>query len=414
MFWKSRRKKAHDLLQQVKIEESQRCLLTAATETANAAHAVTTLLKSRLDDALKQFQYTARILNDALFVCDLDGTIRASNPAARHMFGEASLIDTSILGLFDLGDTRLTSADVLWSMIRHSSRWSVNDPQPLRGRQPITGKLFWVEPACAALDWSDGTASMLVIVRNVDPIVSLRDSGREAKNKFQSLFDLSFDGLLIEQNDRIVAANDVVGSIFGYATPELLARPISVLFVPEDHGRVEANLEKCTFTVHGLHASGTLRTILFSATQVTWKSATARLITVRDVTEMRAFGDPPPTRSSDNGIEMICCFDPTFKITFVNPSFACAYGLDRKAVIGTDVRDYLGRQDVTSFTSDLCTLSINHPSTRTQVRDDSEAGKLVVHDWIDHAVFDETGQAIEYQRIGRDISSAMQGLLGPQ
>ena len=414
MFWKSRRKKAHDLLQQVKIEESQRVLLNAATETANAAHAVTTLLKSRLDDALKQFQYTASILNDALFVCDLDGIIRASNPAARHMFGEPSLIDTSILSLFDLGSETVKSADVLWTMIRHSSRWCVNDPAPLRGRQPNTGSLFWVEPACATLDWSDGTASMLVIVRNVDPIVALRETGREAKGRFQSLFDLSFDGLLIEQNDRIVAANEVVGQMFGYTTPELLNRPISVLFVPEDHGRVEANLDKCTFTVHGVHACGTLRTIVFSATQVTWKSATARLITVRDITEIRELDRELGSRHGDNGIDMICCFGPDYKVTFANPSFARAQGTDRKAILGTDVRLYLGKQTCESFEADLGTLTVSHPSTRIQVRDESNPERLLVQDWIDHAVFDESGRPIEYQRVGRDISTAMQAMLAPK
>lgn len=411
MFWKSRRKKANDLLQQVKIEESQRVLLNAATETANAAHAVTTLLKSRLDDALKQFQYTARILNDALFVCDLDGVIRASNPAARHMFGEPSLIDTNILGLFDLGDQPVQNADVLWTLIRHSSRWCINDPAPLRGRMPNTGNLIWIEPACATLDWSDGTASMLVIIRNVDPIVALREAGREAKGRFQTLFDLSFDGLLIEQNDRIVAANDVVGQMFGYTTAELLDRPISVLFVPEDHGRVEANLDKCSFTVHGMHASGALRTIVFSATRVTWKSATARLITVRDVTEIRELDRDERSHHGDNGIDMICCFGPDYSITFANPSFAKAHGLDRKTIVGTDVRNYLGMQSIDSFEADLATLSVGHPSTRIQVRDDRDPDNLVVQDWIDHAVFDEAGRPIEFQRVGRDISQAMRTLL---
>jgi PAS domain S-box-containing protein len=411
MFWKSRRKKALDQLQQIKIEESQRVLLNAATETANAAHAVTTLLKSRLDDALKQFQYTARILNDALFVCDLDGVIRASNPAARHMFGEASLIDSNVVNLFDLGEQPVKNADVLWTLIRHSSRWSVNDPSPLRGRQPVTGNLFWVEPACATLDWSDGTASVLVIVRNIDPIVALRDSGREAKGRFQSLFDLSFDGLLIEQNDRIVAANEVVGNMFGYSTSELLDRPISVLFVPEDHGRVEANLDKCSFTVHGAHASGSLRTIIFSAAQVTWKNATARLITVRDITEIRELDPHTGSRHGDNGIDMICCFGPDFKVTFANPCFAKAQGTDRKSILGTDIRLYLGQQSQETFLADLDTLTISHPSTRTQVRDETVPGELVVQDWIDHAVFDEAGRPIEYQRVGRDISTAMKALL---
>lgn len=338
MFWKSRRK-ARDLNQQVKMEESQRVLLSAATQTANAAQAVTTLLKARLDDSLKQFESTARIINDALMVCDLDGMIRASNPAARHMFGESALVGTSVLDLFDLGGERVRDARELWTLIRKSSRWSHHDPKPLRGRKPGCETLLWIDPACATLDWSDGTASMIVIVRNVSPVFALRESAREAKGRFQTAFDIAFDGMLVVQDDRIVAANAAVGALFGYTTNALLNLPLTDLFVSADHDLVCADVENASFSVHGQHASGALRSILFMGASVMWLSQRARLITLKDVSGLT----DTPRGPIDDGAEMICHFDQEYRISYANDAFARGHGVEAAALIGLDVRDLLKR-----------------------------------------------------------------------
>lgn len=397
MFWKPRRQKARDLHQQVKMEESQRVLLSAATQTANAAHAVTTLLKARLDDSLRQFEYTARLLNDALVVCDLDGTIRASNPAARHMFGERSLVGSSVLELFDLDGGTIPQAEVLWDMIARTSRWSHKDPSPLRGRKPGCGTLLWIEPACATLDWSDGTASMILILRNVTPTLALQTSARDAKRRFQAAFDLAFDGMLVAQDGRIVAANTAVVSLFGHAMPDLMNRPVSDLFVPEEHDIVESPVVDGAFTVHGQHASGALRTILFSAADVMWLSQSARLITLKDVTGLGERDAPQPYL--DNGIDLICRFDASYRIVFTNDAFARLHHCERATLLGQDVRDYLGKQPREEFEARLDDLTLTNPSARIQVEESTET----VRDWIDHAVFNDAGAAIEFQRVGRDL-----------
>lgn len=299
MFWKKSGKtsrKVRDAIQDLKMAESQRVLLNAATETANAAQAVTTILKARLDDSLKQFETTARIITDALIVCDYDGKIQTSNPAARYMFERQGLVDNSILDLFDLDGQPVTSSESLWAMIEHSTRWQIGSAAPLRGRKE-DGSLFWVDPGCAKLEWSDGTMSMLVLIRNVDPFVMLHKSAHEARHRFDSVLDISFDAILIEQDDKIVAANRAVGRMFGYTNTELLTKPITMLFLDCDHKLVEADEEHAHITVHGLHSSGSMRSLLFAATFISWHGQPARLITVKDVTEMRNDPLSPPSSS---------------------------------------------------------------------------------------------------------------------
>ncbi|RYY06271.1 MAG: hypothetical protein EON55_23755 [Alphaproteobacteria bacterium] len=50
-------------------------------------------------------------------------------------------------------------------------------------------------------------------------------------------------------------------------------------------------------------------------------------------------------------------------------------------------------------------LTVSMPSSRIQIQEGTE-----MYDWIDHAVFDDDGVAIEFQRVGRDISDVVASL----
>lgn len=284
MFFKRRRTKNQDrdLLQQMKIEESNRVLLAAATETANAAHDVTNLLKDRLEDSLKKFESTARILNDALIMCDMNGIITVSNPSAERLFG-GPLIETSVLKLFERGGEALTGTKELWSVLKDETNWLPVADEPLQGRR-ADASLFWIEPSLTRLDWSDKTSSMLLLVRDVTHIVLLN----ETDQRYRSMFETNIDGILIEQNGIIVAANPTIKRLFGHNTKELLTRSVLDLFGEEDHSHVAAHDDATQhFSVRGIHASGCSLNLIFTATRITWDNKAARLITIKDVTDMR-------------------------------------------------------------------------------------------------------------------------------
>lgn len=280
MFWKRAKTEERDLQHQMKLQAGQRALLEAATATANAAQEVTSTLKSKLDDSVMQFESTARILNDALFLCDLDGVIRSSNPASVRMFGRTSLYGTSVLDLFDLDGDTIADPKMLWYLIGHTSSWLPTSTAPLRGKR-ADGSLFWVEPNTTRLEWSNQTSSMLLIVRNIDPLVTLRDKAQTHRQHYKSIFEHVCHGIMIEQNDIIVAANPSLQKLFGYTSEELLGQPVAKLFVEEDRERVEADLKTCNMRVTGVHADGNSFAAVFSGSQIAWNNQIARLITVR-------------------------------------------------------------------------------------------------------------------------------------
>jgi PAS domain S-box-containing protein len=395
MFWgKSKRKlsKKRDLHLQTVMASSQQNLLSAAIDAANAAQDVTLCLKSKLDDSIRQFENTARILNDALLLTDVDGQIQSCNPAAGRMFGRTDLIGTNLSELFRLGE-RAPSAQTFWYLAEETSAWLPGAAEPLRAVRP-DGVLMWIEPTTTRLDWSSGAASMLILIRNMDPVVTLADSAKQGRG-YKAAFDAASEAILIEQYDRIVAANPAVTRMFGHGAEDILNRPISLLFESSDHARVEAN-GAAHFGAQGLCSDGTHLTLIFAATDIVWKGRPARLITLRDA----ALEALPVIPRTDNGVDMLCCFDTSYRITFANESFARYCGLSRAEIRGEDLRLILSPDAALALLANTGSLRPDRPTSRFQ---DCVAGQAF--DWIDHAIFDEDGSTLEYQRTGRNVTT---------
>jgi PAS domain S-box-containing protein len=382
---------------------SQQNLLTAATATATAAQDLTFRLKSRLDDSIRQFEHTARIMNDALFLTEMDGTVQSYNPAAGRMFGRLDINGLNICELFRNGSETISDASTLWSMAEESSAWLPVSLKPLRGLRP-NGALFWIEPSITRLDWSNGTSSMLVIVRNMDPVVGLSESAKINRG-YKSAFDGSFDGILIEQHDRIVAANPAAIRLFGYESDEIMNRPVAILFDVSEADRVESNEDHTHFVAQGLHNNGEYISVIFTGTRIMWSGRPARLITIKDTTEMNRSAEIAAARR-DNGVDMICCFDLNYRITFTNASFARHYSMSRSELLNRDIRALMTAVEAEVFINNTEALSVAQPSSRIQIQIGDQ-----LCDWIDHAVFDDEGKPVEFQRVGRDISDVVANLL---
>jgi PAS domain S-box-containing protein len=275
MFFRKRKAKSHHT--EERIAESQIALIQAATETAEAAREVTATLKAKIDDAFVQLESTARIINDALFLCKDDGSIVTSNSAATVMFG---LNVSNVLDLFDMAGSPLSDAATLWDHVEHTSVWMPSSRRPLRCKK--NNDLIWVEPKMSRLVWSDGSTSILLLIRSIDSLVKIQHSAQEARKRYRALMDKSVDGILVIQSELIIAANPAARKIFGYEIQELLGQPITFLF---DDGEHEKIIETQVQTVvRGIHDDGTPVDLLFTAVPIEWHDKPARLITVRQIT----------------------------------------------------------------------------------------------------------------------------------
>lgn len=377
-----------DLMRELKVLESQRALLDAATETADAANHVTNRLKSRLEDSMAQFENTARILNDALIICDLTGEVQAFNPAAERLFGiPADEVRQTFVGdLFTSNTHKLESGESIWSLLNEME--AAEHDHDLSGIRE-DGGTFPVDVNHTRLDRSDGTSIVLLILRDLTPCEETKESLRS----YRSVFNSAFDCILVVSGDRILAANPAASVMFGYTVEQLLMKTLDGLIM---NGREHVS-EGVDVKGEGVHQDGHLMEVFFTANPIMWNGQPASLVTIKNLIPLA-----PEKVDAQN---MICCFGADFRITFVNAAFASFYGIKREKLIGMDIRDLLPSDDQKPFIIHINSLTENEPTRRMQLQSRRPDGAVCLQLWTDHASYDEEG--VEYQRIGRDITETI-------
>lgn len=399
-----KRNKNRDLQEQVqtdKIAHSQRVLLEAAVATADVAHHVTARLKQSLEDAIQQFEAVAAIMRDALLVCDVGGNVKACNPAAEAIFGmpTAHLMRRSVVHLFERHGKPLATAAELWSILCADGKetlglWGVRD-----------GVGFPVEATTMRLDRSDGSSLMMMVIRELP---KLHDGDTGSLGNYRSLFDLSFDGILVVQNQQVVAANARAGSLFGCTPEKLLSVELDRLVEETSRERVARLDDGAADATEAeiVNPDGKHLSLLMASTPISWNEQIAHLITVRDITILKKL-----SYHLIEDVDMICCFDQKFRITFANEVFCSYYGVSRQEIVGKDIRSVFISTERETLCLNIGRLAPERPTRRTQVQTVRD-GRLRVQDWIDHACYDDSGQVVEYQRTGRDITEAYMRVVG--
>lgn len=417
MLWsraKRALRKSIEAEQQRKIEVSQRVLLEAATSTADAAQHVTAMLKRHLEESIRQFNTTTSMLCDAFIISDSRGLVSAFNPAAEAMFGYPAdgMLRRHVTSLFLLDGAPPNQRADLWTGIEHDldGLGTATTPARLLGLR-ANGDTFPIETTLASLDRVEGDEVQMILVRDLTELATVTRDANNYEQRYSTLFDMTFDGILVVQGEQIVAANNSAGRLFG-RSPDLLRTEHFTSLVDAQHrARLDVidDGSRATVQASATLNDGTSVQLLFSGGEITWNNEPASLITVKDVSEMSRLETDVLGRR-DNLLDMIVCFGGDFAITFANEAFCKMAQKSAAELLGSDVRDLLPEGERDTALLNLRSLSPEAPTRRVQIHIPHQDGPRL-QDWIDHATFDSKGNPVEYQRCGRDITDVLNNLL---
>lgn len=294
----SSRTQERDAIQAKKVKDSQHALLAAATATADAAQDVTGMLRDRLDDSLRQLDITSKLLSDSLIVCSSSGVIETVNPAVSNMFDWAGteLIGKSIDMLFAEPENgaSMTLDDLIYSFNseKMSSDSYVNHSSEYIYGKKKNGQLFWIDGDVKIINRLDGSIKILFLVRDVSAKVSLFKTLEQNEQMYRSMFDQSFDVILVVQNNYIVAANNAVSRVMHYDSLSMIAQPLIKYIHADFVDRVS-----CTGVIDTGHFSninikvlskhGEEIDVFWICTPLQWEGNNASLITFRDMSEYK-------------------------------------------------------------------------------------------------------------------------------
>jgi PAS domain S-box-containing protein len=153
-----------------------------------------------------------------------------------------------------------------------------------------------------------------------------------------------------------------------------------------------------------LSASVTTMTVVTVATGA-MAEVIKRMVEARD-RAYRALGESEARYRAivEDQSELICRFLPDDTLTFVNEVYCRYFGKRREDLVGHKFTPLIPEEDRDRVTQDIVALSPQHPAATHEHRVVAADGCIHWQQWSNRALFDERGQLIELQGVGRDIT----------
>ncbi len=159
------------------------------------------------------------------------------------------------------------------------------------------GSVVWVNLGASAIRNREGKAqSSVAVVLDITERKRVAEALRESEERLRTMFAASRDGILVEDDERIVYVNKSYAQLLGYATPEeLIGQHVSNIISTEDvermlkfgsrRGSGEAVVSGYEFK--GKRKDGTLVDVEASVSTSTVAGRTYITTMVRDITERK-------------------------------------------------------------------------------------------------------------------------------
>jgi PAS domain S-box-containing protein len=106
--------------------------------------------------------------------------------------------------------------------------------------------------------------------------------------------------------------------------------------------------------------------------------------------------------------ELICRFMPDGTLTFVNDAYCRYFNQEQYDLIGHSFMPAIPEEDQEIVTKTFFSLSQSEPIVTCEHRVILSSGEIRWQQWTNRLLFDEEGNAIEFQAVGRDITPLKQ------
>lgn len=164
-----------------------------------------------------------------------------------------------------------------------------------RGMLHLKDRVFeiWLSPVAAS---DSGDAKVLGVAVDATERYSAEAAMQESEERYRRLVELSPDGIIIHQDDKIVFANKGAAQLAGLADPELLLGKSALNFVHPDHRAIAAERIRQIYEQGGgalaleeklTAADGTIIHAEITATATRYNGKPAVQVVIRDITRWK-------------------------------------------------------------------------------------------------------------------------------
>lgn len=400
-----KKKENKELLQ--KIVEQDKTLLENTQETILIAQDVIKALKAKLDDYVNQVSKISILIKDSLIMSDQDGYIESINPFAEKMFGytKEELIGSSLSELFDIDPINFMNELIYL----HSNKKYFHEK--FMGVKK-NGERIYIDLTLSEVIKSDGTKYYIFIIKDVSERIDFINKVKETEQHLEAFSDATTEGMLIHNDSNILDYNNVLSDMTNYFEEELDVIDPYMLFEKKELEKIKLNemFETSKFHTNLKNKSGELIPVEITNKNVKWNTEPAKIKIITDITEYKITEDQIKEAREryrsiiDNNIDVLCCYNIFFEITFVNQTFLDYFEVDISDVIGHKLCDFFCSEDHDLIRKNVYDISNGCEFKRSLFKVNCN-DEIRFNDWIDKGIFDDEDNLIEIQSVSRDVTA---------
>lgn len=143
--------------------------------------------------------------------------------------------------------------------------------------------------------------------------------------------------------------------------------------------------------------------LLIAAVVVVWNYALRRMVRRQNVA-LRESGERYRAIVEDQSELISRTLPGTHIITFVNEAYCKHYGLSREELLGTSFMRFVMESERDGIDERITKLSPEKPTIRSENRVVTASGEISWFHWSNRAIFDNAGNVVEIQAVGRDVT----------
>ncbi len=352
-------------------------------------------------------------------ITDLEGNIIRTNASLASMIGysKAELSERSIQSLLISADSE--TMPLFDQLLEQSLSVTSFESQPCTKE----GELLWVKVISALMFNIFGRPSGIIhLIENVTARKQAELEANQLRERLEFLVSSSSAVIYTCKPERDFGATFVSSNIqplLGYTPEEFLSESNFWLshIHPDDLPEVDAGLTqllakgKTAYEYRFLHQDGSYRWLRDEPKLIkdTHGKPTEIIGYLADVSD-RKIAEAALQQSEaryravvEDQTELICRFLADGTIIFVNEAYCRYFQIQPSDAIGTSYWQF-AQPECSPLQDQFQNLTQDHPTANREHQIRLANGDIRWQMWIDRAIFDESGQLIEYQSTGRDIS----------
>jgi len=276
----------------------------------------------------------------------------------------------------------------------------------------------WVEALAKRIEYYGRPATQAVVI-DITERKQAEMALQESEENFRKLAENANDGIVISAGEgKHVFANKRASEITGYTVDELLKIGYQELGHPDEQkkldqrykARIAGKKVPNNYETAIVRKDGGAVPLEITASKTTWHGNPADIVIMRDISkrkqmeEMLRDSEQRYRAIVEDQTELICRFVPDGTLTFVNEAYCRYFGKKLGDLLYHKFAPFIIEDDRDIVQKQISTITRVNPVETHEQRVITPSGKIAWQQWTNRGIFDENGNCVGYQAVGRDIT----------